>query len=35
VEVPAPAADDVMAALRSSTIKGRRPNVRLDRGFDN
>ena len=32
VEVPAPAADDVMAALRSSTIKGRRPTVRLDRG---
>jgi ATP-dependent RNA helicase DeaD len=34
VEVPAPAANDVMAALRSSTIKGRRPTVRLDRGFD-
>jgi hypothetical protein len=24
----------VMAALRSSTIKGRRPTVRLDRGRD-
>jgi ATP-dependent RNA helicase DeaD len=34
VEVPAPSADDVMAALRASTIKGRRPTVRLDRGFD-
>jgi ATP-dependent RNA helicase DeaD len=34
VEVPAPAADDVMAALRAATIKGRRPTVRRDRGFD-
>ena len=34
VEVPAAAADDVMAALRSATIKGRRFAVRPDRGFD-
>jgi ATP-dependent RNA helicase DeaD len=31
VEVPAAAAGDVMAALRASTIKGRRPSVRRDR----
>jgi ATP-dependent RNA helicase DeaD len=34
VEVPAPAAGDVMAALRSATIKGRRFQVRPDRGYD-
>jgi hypothetical protein len=32
--VPAGAADDVMAALRSATIKGRRFAVRPDRGYD-
>ncbi|WP_445262891.1 DEAD/DEAH box helicase [Pseudokineococcus sp. 1T1Z-3] len=31
VEVPAGAADDVVSALRGSTIKGRRAQVRLDR----
>ncbi|WP_422632007.1 DEAD/DEAH box helicase [Pseudokineococcus basanitobsidens] len=31
VEVPERAADDVVAALRGSTIKGRRAQVRLDR----
>ena len=31
VEVPAPAADEVIEALRRTTIKGRRPTVRRDR----
>jgi ATP-dependent RNA helicase DeaD len=31
VEVPAPAAGDVISALRQATIKGRRPTVRRDR----
>jgi ATP-dependent RNA helicase DeaD len=31
VEVPAPAADDVVRALRAATIKGRQPVVRRDR----
>jgi ATP-dependent RNA helicase DeaD len=31
VEVPEPAADDVIAALRQTTIKGRRANVRRER----
>jgi ATP-dependent RNA helicase DeaD len=34
VEVPAAAADDVIDALRQTTIKGRRANVRPDRGWD-
>jgi ATP-dependent RNA helicase DeaD len=32
VEVPEQAADDVIAALRDATVKGRRPTVRRDRG---
>ncbi|MFO0397814.1 MAG: DbpA RNA binding domain-containing protein, partial [Gemmatimonadota bacterium] len=32
VEVPSEAADDVIAALRSATIRGRRVLVRRDRG---
>ncbi|GAA2877684.1 DEAD/DEAH box helicase [Streptosporangium fragile] len=32
VEVPQAAADEVIAALRRTTIKGRRPTVRRDRG---
>jgi ATP-dependent RNA helicase DeaD len=31
VEVPEPAADHVIAALRASTIKGRRPTIRRER----
>jgi ATP-dependent RNA helicase DeaD len=31
VEVPAPAADQVIAALRATTLKGRRANVRRER----
>jgi len=31
VEVPDAAADDVIAALRRTTIKGKRPMVRRDR----
>ncbi|MBM3992098.1 MAG: ATP-dependent helicase, partial [Planctomycetes bacterium] len=31
VEVPAPAAHHVIGALRGTTIRGRRVNVRLDR----
>ncbi|WP_372791521.1 DEAD/DEAH box helicase [Paraconexibacter sp.] len=32
VEVPEPAADEVIAALRASTIKGKKATVRKDRG---
>ena len=32
VEVPEAAADEVVAALRATTIKGRRTTVRRDRG---
>jgi ATP-dependent RNA helicase DeaD len=31
VEVPEAAADDVISALRASTIKGRKPTVRRER----
>ncbi len=32
VEVPEAAADTVIAALRGTTIKGKRPTIRRDRG---
>jgi ATP-dependent RNA helicase DeaD len=31
VEVPAQAANDIISALRGTTIRGKRPVVRLDR----
>jgi len=34
VEVPEPAADEVITALRASTIKGKKATIRKDRGHD-